>query len=287
MVKNILPILFLVDFPIASNELLKGIFVYNIMKTEFELKKILLSVTCFFSYILLSAPMVHASALLEAVQNKNMQEAEKLILDGADVNEKGKNNMTPLIYAADMGYVDMVALLLKKGAEVNAQTEDGITAVMSYGAWVDASIIKMLLEHGANPNAQTVSGFTALMGAAMKGRVDIMQLLIEKGAQVNLVTVSGETALMGATGFGFDSAMELLLKNGAKVNAQNDEGFTALFNCVYVPAAHVEYAKILVQAGADVFIKDKKGRTAKDFAAENGIEVLVAFLEDIMEKKKK
>ncbi len=257
------------------------------MKAEFKLKRILLCVTCFLSCILLTTSMVYASGVLKAIQNKNMQEAEKLILDGADVNEKGENNMTPLIYAADMGYGDMVALLLKKGAEVNAQTEDGATAIMSNGAWVDASIIKMLLEYGANPNAQTVNGSTALMGAAMKGRTDMMQLLFEKGAQANLTTSSGETALMNATGFGFDDAMELLLKNGANVNAQNNEGLTALFNCVYVPAAHVEYAKILVEAGADVFIKDKKGRTAKDFAAENKVEVLVLYLQDVMEKNKK
>ncbi len=46
---------------------------------------------------------------------------EKLLNAGAEVNERGVNGETPLMFAARNGNLEALNLLLKRGAEVNAK----------------------------------------------------------------------------------------------------------------------------------------------------------------------
>ena len=51
----------------------------------------------------------------------------------ADVNAKDNNGMTPLHFAADGGYKDVVELLLHSKADVHTKTHDGKTALQLAG----------------------------------------------------------------------------------------------------------------------------------------------------------
>ncbi len=64
-----------------------------------------------------------------------------------------------LIWAASLGYADIVDVLLKYGAHVNARDKHGATALMKAarrGYW---SVAQILLRAGANPDATDVDGF--------------------------------------------------------------------------------------------------------------------------------
>jgi ankyrin repeat protein len=103
---------------------------------------------------------------------------------------------TPFLRAAQSGDLVIMRLLLEHGADPNIPTEHNVTPLMvaSGIGWVEGvtfewspeqtlEAIELLLELGADVNAQdTLDYRTALMGAAHKGRNDVVQLLVDNGA---------------------------------------------------------------------------------------------------------
>ena len=139
----------------------------------------------------------------------------------------------------------------------------------------DAKKVEELLRAGANPNGeykwQGVSGlvYTLLSSAAGDGNLEIAQLLLDHNADPNLRNSNGTTPLMLAAGTGHVEIVELLIKRGADVYAaQPDHGSTALhFACM---RNEPDCVAALVQNGCDATIKDRHGRTGKQFAEMQG-----------------
>ena len=78
------------------------------------------------SFLFLFIPIVGYSSdidseLLLAAKEDNLPLMNALIEKGANVNTKDDFDRTPLIFAANLGYVDCVQTLLANGAEVNCQ----------------------------------------------------------------------------------------------------------------------------------------------------------------------
>ena len=60
----------------------------------------------------------------------------------------------------------------------------GITPLL-YGAhYGNLDVCKILLEHGANPDLRDVYGRTALMKAAALGHINVAKMLIKAGANI-------------------------------------------------------------------------------------------------------
>jgi ankyrin repeat protein len=121
-----------------------------------------------------------------------------------------------LFAAAQSGDPNIVSVLLSNGANVNARDANGLTPliVASYqGSW---PMINELLKKGADVNLRSNIGKTALMVATQNGHEPVVKLLIEKGANVNVESDRNETALMLAVNMGYKKIANLLRQNGAK-----------------------------------------------------------------------
>jgi uncharacterized protein len=155
-----------------------------------------------------------------------------------------------------------------KGAEIDM-----------WGAALEGDLgkVKSALESGRKVNAPDKDGRTALMYAAYDGHTEIINLLLSSGASVNLQDNSGRTALMMASSGPFPSAVSILIDNFADPNLTDRvDHFTAL---MYAAAeGQLEVVKILVPRGADPSLKDKDGDTAASFAAKNGHQQIVEYL---------
>ena len=77
-------------------------------------------------------------------------EAVKWHLDeGADVNAKDKEGMTPLHCAASSDYKEIIELLIAKGADVNAKTKSGRTPLDRAISNNHPETADLLRKHGA------------------------------------------------------------------------------------------------------------------------------------------
>jgi ankyrin repeat protein len=111
--------------------------------------------------------------------------------------------------------------------------------------------------------------------AAKNENLDIIRLLISKGVDINLKTPNGYTLLTQVC-MGFQNAqnlVELLLKNGADVNVQSKiEGWSPLLaasNCL-INGDNDKLVKMLIEAGADLDVCLKDGRTSLMMCANTG-----------------
>jgi uncharacterized protein len=132
------------------------------------------------------------------------------------LNEEGA---TPFLRAAQSGDLVLMKLLLEHGADPNIATEHNVTPLMvaSGIGWVEGvtyewspkqsyDTVKFLLDLGANVNAQdTLDGRTALMGAAHKGRNDVIQLLVDRGADMSLHDIGSRDSIHSLAGISWQA----------------------------------------------------------------------------------
>ncbi|WP_339755498.1 ankyrin repeat domain-containing protein [uncultured Winogradskyella sp.] len=71
---------------------------------------------------------VEVSPLCKAVATGNLDEVNKLIKAGADVNTKS-NGMLPIHYAAKYNRVDMIKILITAGSKIHETCDLGYTAL--------------------------------------------------------------------------------------------------------------------------------------------------------------
>ena len=109
------------------------------------------------------APVENGTALHYAVFKNKEDIVSYLLEKGANVDLKYNDDVTPLIAAIDLGYINIAKLLVERKADVNMQDKKGNTplskAVLYYKG--DTSLIEMLLHHGADPYKELVKNFTA------------------------------------------------------------------------------------------------------------------------------
>ncbi|KAM0797352.1 ankyrin repeat-containing domain protein [Usnea florida] len=122
------------------------------------------------------------STIWKAAEEGDVEEIERHIKSGVDVNAYSPSHGTPLSVAAYNGNADVVTSLLSRCAEVNG-CYDGYreTALHSAAERGHETVVLSLLEHGADVNAQ-VSGMSAVYIASLKGHWTIVRILSGFGA---------------------------------------------------------------------------------------------------------
>lgn len=116
----------------------------------------------------------------------------------------------------------------------------------------------------------------ALMFAANEGDLNKVKELLDKGANAN--AKYGDTALIRASWNGHTEIVEALVEAGADVNVKDENGNIALIWASAV--GYIEIVKALIEAGADVDAEYEDGCTALTASAELGnTEVVETLLE--------
>lgn len=172
-----------------------------------------------------------------------------------------------------------VTPLLKKGASPNARVQEeesnppaSLPVVLVAYEKGRMDVFKSLLDEGANPNAPARWGGTILGYVShdiSEPSQKAVRMLIDKGANVNAPDEYFGSALIAATLGASLPNVKVLLENGAKstVNAQHpDTGATALM--IAADRGNVNIVEVLLDAGADPSLKDRKGKTALDYAKQ-------------------
>ena len=103
----------------------------------------------------------------------------------AAVDERDEKGETPLIVAAELGDVPLVASLLQEGADASAASYSGWTAMHGAAECGSVGVIAALAGAGADVSAVAGSGKTPLDIARQYGQPDAVSALLERGATAN------------------------------------------------------------------------------------------------------
>jgi ankyrin repeat protein len=211
--------------------------------------------------------------LIEAVNNGNLLEVEKILQQGADVNAKDKDGWSALHIAVNDVLVEIVNTLVRKGADVAAMDGAGATPLHYAASRGNIEEIKILLSNGADVNAQDSLGWTPLRWAVRNGNMEAIKLLVTRGANVNAKDRRGSAALHGSN---MINVVKLLLARGSLVNAKDSLGETPLFIAAW--RGYKDIASSLIESGADVNAETIYGGTPLQEAATHGHREIVDLL---------
>eukprot|EP00443_Scrippsiella_acuminata_P030002 CAMPEP_0115328646 /NCGR_PEP_ID=MMETSP0270-20121206/84793_1 /TAXON_ID=71861 /ORGANISM="Scrippsiella trochoidea, Strain CCMP3099" /LENGTH=389 /DNA_ID=CAMNT_0002749185 /DNA_START=46 /DNA_END=1211 /DNA_ORIENTATION=- len=103
------------------------------------------------------------------------------------------NGQTPLIWAADVGSLPAVKVLLKAGVNIDAKGYLGATAVCRAARRGHTAVLSTLLDHGADPQIPNDKLQFPLHFAAFKLKPEAVQVLLEKGASPLVLDRKGRT----------------------------------------------------------------------------------------------
>ena len=120
----------------------------------------------------------------------------------------------------------MVKLLLANGAKIHGR--ELAKAAFAGNQEESLAMITALLQAGADVNSRRRYGHTALFWASYRGNKNSVKLLLaQPGIKLDETDVDGDTALMAAAEHGHAEIVEMLLKAGANVSITDKRGETA------------------------------------------------------------
>ncbi|CAM9936351.1 unnamed protein product, partial [Ectocarpus fasciculatus] len=154
--------------------------------------------------------------LHKAALDGSSKRTETLLAGGTlDIDQGDPSGWTPLMFAAEEGHSNVVAVLLKRGASLLPVDDNDYTALLVSAQHGQLGVTNLLLEAGAPHDALNCQGFTPLHVAAIGGHSGVMEALIKAGANANSRAPNGQTALHIAALEGHVDAVRELLRAGA------------------------------------------------------------------------
>lgn len=192
-----------------------------------------------------------------------------LLAHGADATAKDNTGKTPILYAMQNDAPELVAALAKANPiSVNLPDPNGNTPLILAAQRGFLKQTKNLLAGGANPDYRNPSsGLSALAAAAAEGHIDVIRALVRNGqATIDLPDLNGRTPLMYAAEQGQPAALHTLLQLKADVNAQDNTGATALMRATAKDNEEI-MTILLKDKSSKLFQKDFQGRDAFIYSA--------------------
>ena len=135
---------------------------------------------------------------LSALKRNDIEELEKLLESGYQINYVGEKGYPPLFWSIYENLEEMTVFLVERGADLDIQRK-GQTALFWSLLYCRKSIFEFLVERGANVNILDKNGSSLLHNIPDIVTISTAQFLIEKGALINVQDKHGQTPLHLAT----------------------------------------------------------------------------------------
>lgn len=150
------------------------------------------------------------------VTRKDYAGLQKLLKQTRNINETDLKGVAPIHYAASMGSVEAMQLLIDNRADIKLKTIGGWTPLhyAAHGGHVD--MVQLLVRAGHPVNIKDSGGETALFYAVEGNQVPVVRWLIDNRADVNADNNQGEMPLSVAKKNNFQEIASMLEKAGAK-----------------------------------------------------------------------
>ncbi|XP_066977971.1 ankyrin repeat domain-containing protein 29-like isoform X3 [Macrobrachium rosenbergii] len=205
------------------------------------------------------------TALYHMAEHGNKEVVDMLLGRGANVDAAIYNGYTPILIATEKGFSSIVKALLDKGANPNAESlKTGFFPLYFAAKMGNVVMVNLLLKAKADVNYQTLNGETALIAATAWDRETIVNILLGASADPNIVDNLKTGALHRAAYYGYVPILKKLVEKKANVSALNVEGRTPLHFCA--KGAQTGTLTELLKSCPDDRVRDMNGKTALDLA---------------------
>ncbi|MDR2149731.1 MAG: ankyrin repeat domain-containing protein [Spirochaetaceae bacterium] len=238
----------------------------------------------------------------------NAQNAASVLIDaGIEINAHAQNGKTALHDAVRLGISGIEAILITHGAALEARDADGNTPLVEAIMAGLPVTVERLVRLGANPNTRNNQGNTPLHSAVSLERSDMVSILLPLGVSIHAKNALGITPLLLAleisekisrdllrpeystlTNDEGESPLHLAIRNNAsfeiinyivsqskKIDSSDAQGRSALY--LAVEQKRWDIAKLLVNAGANLFFTAGDGLSPADLALSQGNEAINAL----------
>jgi hypothetical protein len=185
--------------------------------------------------------------------------------------------------AAQAGDPTRVASLASARGELDARDAHGRTPLHVATFARQRGAIQVLAKAGANLNALEDDRYDAVTIASVANDEETLKLLLSLGASAKQVTSRYDgTALIAAAHLGHAGVVRQLIAAGAPLDHVNNLHWTAAIESIVLGdggARHQDTLRSLIQAGANLQLADREGRTPLALAKARGYAEMVKMLE--------
>ena len=169
----------------------------------------------------------------------------------------------PLYLAVQRDDIDQVERHMYWGSNMEALNADGQRPLHVAAARGNVVMVRKLLQHGVRVDAPDAAGHTALQLAILGGRTQVADELLAHGAKLDANALLLAAARQGSTD---RDVVRYLVRHGADTETRDTDGDTPLL--IAIRGGHLRLARHLVDNGADVNVHDAGGHSALRLALQ-------------------
>ena len=191
--------------------------------------------------------------------------------------------------AAQAGDVARIRELVRSGADLGARDGHGRTAVHVATFARQRGAIRALAQAGADLDLLEGDRYDAVTIAAVADDEETLRLLLSLGASARQVTSRYDgTALIAAAHLGHAGVVRRLIEAGAPLDHVNNLHWTAVIESIVLGDGgprHQASLQALIDAGANLQLADREGRTPLQLARARGYVEMERMLEQAMRRR--
>lgn len=120
--------------------------------------------------------------LHKAVWSDKLDQVQRLVALGANINAQDSDGLTPLHRAVLHNAQDIANFLIISGAQLNIPDSGGWTPLHKAIAHNNIKMAQLLIQSGCSLRSRSKMGLTPLSLAVLDDRVEMVNLLIDAGA---------------------------------------------------------------------------------------------------------
>lgn len=185
--------------------------------------------------------------------------------------------------AAHGGDISQLRKLVAAGTKLEVRDRYGRTPLHVATFAKEREAVRILANAGANLGALENDRYDAVTIAAVANDEETLRLLLSLGASAKLVTSRYDgTALIAAAHLGHAGVVRQLIAAGAPLDHLNNLHWTAVIESIVLGDGgqrHQHTLRALIDAGANLQLRDREGRTPLELARLRGYAEMVRMLE--------
>lgn len=167
--------------------------------------------------------------------------------------------------AVQRGDIDQVERHIHWGSEIDAVFPSGRTALHDAAEKGRIILLKLLIDNNAEIDTQDAAGRSPLDLAVLNGRTQAAEILIEAGASYD---PSMQLLMAAKHGVEDRDVVRFLKSHGANLDTTDDQGNTALM--IATSLNNHRLVTHLIEQGADVNLRNREGSSALKIARQIG-----------------